>query len=607
MHSGVLRGSAIAAIAIGVSCATVAPVGVPSATAATAATASASTYTISVPADPYSGGTGGQYAVLDNPITPQTTSITFSLPTGDWQRRGIMDASLTLTGASGENWVGDARIDAGANAVTFAVPNGVATGALIHPDAGVDEFNLVGFSYPASSVPFPPAERDHASPGYGFSFRGTLPVVSAAGPSALRESLARGRTGDEVGDNRTYWAVPTHPVQVRRGDTLRVLGPVGFFAGTWNADLEGEMGQAWDAVPLTPRISADLSTLTVTVSPSADFTPFFSSGLRPLIPELDVRRTDGGDGVTVGSPIMLTNPKPITVTRIAGADRYATSVALSKAGFPSSAKTVVVATGANFPDALAAGPVARYVAGPLLLTAPAALPANVAAEITRLKPSKIILVGGVNVVSSAVERELHALAPTVVRIAGSNREETAEKLVDAVFVSEEHVLMATANNFPDALAGATAADSMIGPLLLVDGNATSTDDATRATLHRLGATNVTLVGGPAAISTALEESMTTFERVDRAAGADRYATSVAVANNIFPTSYNAFLATGSNFPDALAESSLSTAQIGPLFTTPSNCVPAETKAEIQWLGITNVVLIGGPAALGPGVAALRTC
>ncbi|WP_285116155.1 cell wall-binding repeat-containing protein [Leifsonia sp. fls2-241-R2A-40a] len=543
--------------------------------------------------------------MLDNPITPQTTSITFGLPTGEWQRRGITQATLMLSGATGENWSGFATIDAKANSVTFAVLNGVSTGTVIHPDAGVDEFELRGYSSPAASVPFPPAERDHASPDYEFSLRGTIPVVSTAGPSALHESLDRGRTGDRVSDYRDYWAVPTDRVQVKRGDTIRVVGPAGFFSGAWDAYLEGEMGQAWDAVALTPRISADLSTLTVTVPPSADFTPFFSSQYRPLMPELDLIKADRSS--VVESPVMVTNPKPVTVTRLAGADRYATAVALSKAGFPSSAPTVVVATGANFPDALAAGPVAGFVNGPLLLTAPGALRADVSAEITRLKPSKIIVVGGVNVVSDAVERELRALAPTVVRIAGSNREETAEKLVDSVFASAPHVLMATANNFPDALAGATAADSIIGPLLLVDGNASAIDDATRATLQRLGTTDVTLVGGPAAISPQLEESVRAFARVDRAAGADRYGTAVAVAQSIFPTSYNAFLATGSNFPDALAESSLATTQMGPLFTTPSTCVPAATKAEIQWLGISNVVLIGGPAALGPGVAALRTC
>jgi peptidoglycan-N-acetylglucosamine deacetylase len=88
-----------------------------------------------------------------------------------------------------------------------------------------------------------------------------------------------------------------------------------------------------------------------------------------------------------------------TVTRQSGADRFATSAAVSRAAYPSGASTVYLATGGAFPDALAAGPVAGVGAAPLLLTARDTLPAPVAEELARLRPQRIVVVGGQAAVS----------------------------------------------------------------------------------------------------------------------------------------------------------------------------------------------------------------
>lgn len=92
--------------------------------------------------------------------------------------------------------------------------------------------------------------------------------------------------------------------------------------------------------------------------------------------------------------------------------------------------TVFIATGENFPDALGAAAAAGPALAPVLLVQTGAIPSETLAELNRLAPETIYIVGGTAVVSQAVEDALVALsfAPTVVRIAGTNRYDTAATL-----------------------------------------------------------------------------------------------------------------------------------------------------------------------------------
>ncbi len=96
-----------------------------------------------------------------------------------------------------------------------------------------------------------------------------------------------------------------------------------------------------------------------------------------------------------------------TVTRLAGADRYSTAAAISAASFAQYVPVVYIATGTNFPDALAGAPVAGAVGGPLLLVTRDTIPAATAAELTRLAPASIVVLGSTGVVSDAVAAALY--------------------------------------------------------------------------------------------------------------------------------------------------------------------------------------------------------
>ncbi len=115
-------------------------------------------------------------------------------------------------------------------------------------------------------------------------------------------------------------------------------------------------------------------------------------------------------GVTSSSGVAAIVP-PGTVIRLGGANRFATAAAISAATFAPGVPVAYIAYASNFPDALAGAAAAGTLPGPVLLAA-TNLPINAAttAELTRLKPHQIIVLGGTGVISDAVKTALAAYA-----------------------------------------------------------------------------------------------------------------------------------------------------------------------------------------------------
>ena len=97
------------------------------------------------------------------------------------------------------------------------------------------------------------------------------------------------------------------------------------------------------------------------------------------------------------------------VTRVSGSDRYATAAAIS-AGWGPGVPVVYIATGLNFPDALAGAAAAGTLGAPLLLVTGTTVPAATAAELARLKPGRIVILGGPGAVSDSVAAAVFAAA-----------------------------------------------------------------------------------------------------------------------------------------------------------------------------------------------------
>ena len=192
-----------------------------------------------------------------------------------------------------------------------------------------------------------------------------------------------------------------------------------------------------------------------------------------------------------------------TVTRLWGPDRYATAAAASAATFPAGVPIAYVATGTNFPDALAGGVAAGRFGGPILLVTRDGVPASTAAELARLRPGRIVVTGGTGVVSDAVLNALRQFTPGgVTRLFGVDRYATAVAISQATTVPHTPtVYITTGTNFPDGLAATPAAVKAVAPLLTVPSNRLPASVA--AELLRLDPTYIIILGGPGAVSDAL--------------------------------------------------------------------------------------------------------
>ena len=263
------------------------------------------------------------------------------------------------------------------------------------------------------------------------------------------------------------------------------------------------------------------------------------------------------------------------VSRIGGPDRYDTARQVAERAFPSGAATVILANGLNYPDALAGAYLAGTKNVPILLTNPDSLSAAAAQALRELKTKNVTVLGGNLAISDNVVNQLTGMASTSTqggniapsRLFGPTRYETAASIatsggtigtVDGVPTA----LVASGNNFPDALSAGPASFAAHLPILLTDKDTESPQ--TEAALTNLGIKQVILLGGTLAVSAGVAASLASNGRtVTRIGGQDRTDTAAQFYEQIGLKKLGfsdkvVFLANGITFPapDALAGSPL---------------------------------------------------
>src|SRR5205807_5529997 len=113
---------------------------------------------------------------------------------------------------------------------------------------------------------------------------------------------------------------------------------------------------------------------------------------------------------------------------------------------------------------------AAHEGGPMLLVPGDSIPASVQAELARLHPQEIVVLGGPAAVSDAVLAQMQLLTSppgNVRRVFGPDRYQTANAVAADAFPNAPATFVATGLNFPDALAGGVLAGRSASPLLLV--------------------------------------------------------------------------------------------------------------------------------------------
>jgi putative cell wall-binding protein len=309
----------------------------------------------------------------------------------------------------------------------------------------------------------------------------------------------------------------------------------------------------------------------------------------------------GGQVASAGDEIGLARvaASDSGVVRVAGPDRFATAAALSARTFEPGVPVVYVATGETFADALAGGPAAAVSGGPVLLVARDRVPAATAAELQRLRPASIVVLGGGQAVAASVEAELAGFASAgVTRLAGRDRFATAAAVSRAVFdPGVGTVFVATGADYPDALAGGALAGKAGAPVLLV--GATAVTAATETELARLRPDTIVVLGGTGVIGTQVTSRLQTLTdaTVTRAAGPDRFGTAAAVANRFGDNPTTVYVATGQDYPDALAGVAAAVQDQAPILLVTRDAVPQATAAVLRTLQPDTIVILGGTAAI----------
>ncbi|MCL4078792.1 cell wall-binding repeat-containing protein [Coriobacteriia bacterium Es71-Z0120] len=302
--------------------------------------------------------------------------------------------------------------------------------------------------------------------------------------------------------------------------------------------------------------------------------------------------------------------------RIAGADRYATAVEVSKKAYPTTSAAVVLASGEQYPDALSGSALAGAAKGPLLLTRPNELPDAVRIEVTRLKPAKVYVLGGAGAVSDDVLKALKSALPSaeVTRVGGVDRYETSAKVAALArsMKATTKAFVVSGESWADAAAVSPVAYRKGYPVLLV--RRWSVPSATAAFLAAAKPAEVQVVGGPSVVDESVEASVAalTGGAAGRLYGGDRYETAAAVARWALGDGFTAtepYLATGLTYPDALAASALAGTRGFPLLLMRRDSVPEGTAAFLREhkLAISTLWLLGGPGAISDaGEAALES-
>lgn len=335
------------------------------------------------------------------------------------------------------------------------------------------------------------------------------------------------------------------------------------------------------------------------------------------------QRTDivleGGESLALGNNVL--EPPSLDSVRLSGPDRFATSVDISQATFSDAdvadgVPVVYVANGLNYPDALSAGPAAAHQGGGLLLLMPTSIPTVVMAELDRLNPQRIVVVGSADSVSSAVKTQLEAFVDNpgdVDRIGGANRFETSRKIIMDAFEpgSSPNVFIATGLNFPDALSAGPAAAYRGAPVLLVNGSGTGLDSDTKAVLDYLGVEDAFIAGGLPSVSAGVGSSLASYlggtQHVERYAGTNRFETSIMISVGTFPASENALIAPGGGFADALAGGALAAALGAPIYLSQQGCIPIEVLIDVYALDARRIILLGGEPSLSAAVFNQQPC
>lgn len=283
----------------------------------------------------------------------------------------------------------------------------------------------------------------------------------------------------------------------------------------------------------------------------------------------------------------------INVLRLAGDDRYATSLAISRQGWLNS-DYAILATGENYPDALSAAPLAKKYACPIILISKYSINDNVLSELKRLHVKEAFILGGTGIIASSVDDKLSSNSITPTRIAGTNRYETSVKIAEKLGTNDE-VIVTTGEDFADALSISSIASSKNIPILLTPKD--SLESSVTNFINTKKIYKSYIIGDTSSISQGVYNQFANLnpERID---GTDKYERNINI-NKKFSDSIDystVFIATGNDYPDSLSGAALASRTNSPVILVNSSNING-AKELLKDKNIKNVFVLGGVGAV----------
>ncbi|MDO5079779.1 cell wall-binding repeat-containing protein [Buchananella hordeovulneris] len=299
--------------------------------------------------------------------------------------------------------------------------------------------------------------------------------------------------------------------------------------------------------------------------------------------------------------------------RLEGRSRFDTAVAVSRhlGEQVEQSDTVVLVSAAHLPDAVSAAPLATKLGAPLLYAETKSLPGQTAAELQRLRPRRVIVVGGELAISTQTVTEVSRLvgpAATIERISGSNRYRTSLAVARYGWpAGSNSAFLVSGLDYAGALAAGTAAGRADIPLLLVNGSARSLPSEVSDFLQVGTASgNVYLVGDPTKMSADIEGELQAHKTTVRYAGGTEAEVAAQIAAD-HDGGGPVVIANGTRLVDALPSAVLAARLNGPLVYATKTCIPAPSQGVLTRHGPRQRILIGGVLSLDEQVQLGATC
>ena len=282
------------------------------------------------------------------------------------------------------------------------------------------------------------------------------------------------------------------------------------------------------------------------------------------------------------------------INRISGNNRISTAINLSRNYFDH-ANTLVLVNSKEYPDSLTAAPLAKALKAPILLNDSNRLDTQVKNEIRRLGVKKVILVGGNNSLAIGLEKDLKIMNLELSRIAGKDRYDTSARLTKQLVKLtgySDRAIVASGENFPDALTASSIAAKDDLPVLLV--KSTSIPYYIDEVMKDMRIKKTILVGGNKSIGKNIESELRAEYRI---AGKNRYETANLVRGYGYKKPKKIFLTTGESFADALVSSPLAAMENAPIQllnpkNNSDNYIDLTSRENIE-----DIIVLGGEKSI----------